>query len=68
MVYFQTKMANFGIFWKGLVGKFWCTSWPFGIFIAILVYLTAIWNVCGHLGIFSDFVFFASRKIWQPRF
>jgi hypothetical protein len=67
MVYFQIKITNLGIFWKGLGWKILVYFMAIWYFYAILVCLRAIWYVCGHLDIFSQFWFFASRKFWQPR-
>jgi hypothetical protein len=47
-------------------GKFWCISWPFGIFIGILVNLMANWYFCGHFGMSFPFWFIAPGKMWQP--
>jgi hypothetical protein len=37
-----------------------------GIFHGHLVYLTAIWYICGNFGIFLPIWYVVPRTIWQP--
>jgi hypothetical protein len=75
MVYFQTKIPIWVIFWGPLIRKCWYILWPFGIFLGHLEYCKDICDIYDHLVhflligySFFRFWYHAPRKIWQPCF
>jgi hypothetical protein len=59
-IFLRPKMSISVYFGRPWDEKFWCTSRPFGIFIAILVYFMAM--LLPFCYIFTNFVFFFTEK------